>query len=365
VEEELMDSAHPPRVAVVVLTRNGLRWLPKCLSSVTRTDYENLDVFVVDNASTDGSVRYVRDHFPDVKIIVHSTNLGFAAGYNRALEEIKADYVVLLNNDTEVLSPDWVRSLVKVAASDPKIAAVGCKMVSMEEPDRLDSVGGMGIPYWRGFVDIGREERDEGQYDSTEFEPFSFCGGAALLRKAVFEQAGGFDEKFFMYAEDADLSWRLRLLGYQIRLAPSAKVAHFYSGSRGVRSLDAQKLYLCHRNLLRAILKNCGSSLAWALSNYFLYSFIAAAGFSILEPKKAIAIARAIVWNLLILRNTYPLRLKTQASRKGTEGEILLRMYPKIRRCQSPEHPFLRRILNTLFECNQSIPNRLDQFGLR
>lgn len=350
-----MDSARSPRVAVVVLTRNGLRWLPKCLSSVARTDYRNLDVYVVDNASTDGSVQYVREHFPDVKIIVHSMNLGFAAGYNRALKGIKAYYAVLLNNDTEALTPDWVQSLVKVASADSRIAAVCCKMVSMDHPDRLDSAGGMGIPFWRGFVDIGREEHDEGQYDTTDFEPFSFCGGAALLRKAVFEQAGGFDDKFFMYSEDADLSWRLRLLGYRIRVAPRAKVAHFYSGSGGMRSLDAPKLYLCHRNLLRAILKNCGSSLGWALSNYLLFSFIAGAGFSVLEPRKAVAIAKAIVWNLFILRDTYSLRLEIQASRKRSEAEVLLRMYPKMPRCQPPEYPLLRRILNTLFEFSQSI----------
>jgi hypothetical protein len=141
---------------------------------------------------------------------------------------------VLLNNDTEVLSPDWVQSLVKVAASDAKVAAVGCKMVSMGQPDRLDSVGGMGIPFWRGFVDIGREERDEGQYDTADFDPFSFCGGAALLRKAVFEEVGGFDREFFMYLEDVDLSWRLRLFGYRIGFAPDVVVAHAFSGIAGV-----------------------------------------------------------------------------------------------------------------------------------
>jgi GT2 family glycosyltransferase len=327
-----MDSARTPRVAVVVLTRNGLRWLPKCLSSVARTDYRNLDVYVVDNASTDGSVRYVRELFPDVKIIVHSTNLGFAAGYDLALERIKADYVVLLNNDTEVLSSDWVQSLVKVAAADPKIAAVGCKMVSMGQPDRLDSVGGMGIPFWRGFVDIGREEQDEGQYDSTGFEPFSFCGGAALLRKAVFEQAGGFDEKFFMYVEDVDLSWRLRLLGYEVRLAPEAKVAHFFSGSTGVKSVDARKLYYCHRNLLRAILKNCGASLWWALRNYLLFWLITVVGFAVLEPKKGVAVMKAFLWNLLELKDTYSHRLTIQSTRKTGDPKILASMYPAIRK---------------------------------
>jgi len=354
-----MDSAHPPRVAVVVLTRNGLRWLPKCLSSVARTNYRNLDVYLVDNASTDGSVRYVREHFPDVKIIVHSTNLGFAAGYDRALERIKADYVVLLNNDTEVLSPNWVQSLVKVAAADPEIAAVGCKMVSMSQPDRLDSVGGMGIPFWRGFVDIGREERDEGQYDSTDFEPFSFCGGAVLIKHELFEQVGGFDEKFFMFSEDVDLSWRFRLLGYRVGFAPEAKVAHFFSGSTGAKAIDARKLYLCHRNLLRAILKNCGSSLGWAVRNYFLFSLIDAVGFCVLEPRKAIAIGKAILWNLLSLRDTYSLRIAIQANRKADERELLISMYPMIRRYQPAEHTALRRILDTFFEHSQSIPTRL------
>jgi GT2 family glycosyltransferase len=337
-------------VAVVVLNENGLRWLPKCLSSVIRTDYENLDVFVVDNASTDGSVRYVREHFRDVKIIVHSTNLGFAAGYDRALERIKADYVVLLNNDTEVLSSDWVQSLVKVAAADAEIAAVGCKLVSIDQPDRLDSVGGMGVPFWRGFVDIGREEQDEGQYDTTDFEPFSFCGGAALLKQAIFEQAGGFDEKFFMYVEDVDLSWRFRLLGYEVKLAPEAKVAHFFSGSTGIKAVDARKLYYCHRNLLRAILKNCGASLRWALRNYLLFWLITVVGFAILEPRKAVAVTKAFLWNLLNLKDTYSHRLAIQSTRKMGDAEILVSMYPTIRRYQPGNDSKSRRILNALFE---------------
>ena len=344
-----MSSVSSSKEAIVVLNRNGLRWLPKCLSSVARTESPNLDVYVVDNASTDESVRYVREHFPDVKVISHPANLGFAAGYDRALERIKADYVVLLNNDTEILSPDWIQSLLKVTAADAKIAAVGCKMVSMGQPDRLDSVGGMGIPFWRGFVDIGREERDEGQYD-TEFEPFSFCGGAALLKQAIFEQAGGFDEKFFMYVEDVDLSWRFRLLGYEVKLAPEAKVAHFFSGSTGIKAVDARKLYYCHRNLLRAILKNCGASLWWALRNYLLFWLITVVGFAILEPRKAVAVTKAFLWNLLNLKDTYSHRLAIQSTRKMGDAEILASMYPTIRRYQPDDHPKSRRILNALFE---------------
>jgi len=208
----------------------------------------------------------------------------------------------------------------------------------------------MGIPFWRGFVDIGREERDEGQYDGTDFEPFSFCGGAALLRKAVFEKAGGFDEKFFMYMEDVDLSWRFRLLGYGVKFAPRAKIAHFFSGSTGVKGVDAQKLFYCHRNLFRAILKNCGSSIWWALRNYLLFSLLTVVGFSLFEPKKAAAVAKALLWNLLELKDTYSHRLTIQSTRKTGDPKILASMYPRIRRYQPDDHAKSRRILNILFE---------------
>ena len=290
---------HLPKLSVIILNYNGLRWLAKCLSSVAGTDYPNLDVYLVDNGSTDGSLEYTQENFPWVKVIPNEENLGFAEGYNRAIEKVSADYIVLLNNDTEVLNRDWIKHLVDAAFSDSMIAAVACKMVSMEDRSRLDSVGGMGIPFWRGFIDIGRGELDRGQYDRGDFEPFAFCGGAALIKRSIFMRIGGFDGKFFPYVEDPDLSWRLRLFGYKVAFAPRAKVAHYFSGSTKWKAVDALKLYYCHRNFLRAIPKNCGSSLSWALRNYRLYSLIISAGFSILEPTKAIAVAKAILWNFV------------------------------------------------------------------
>jgi len=354
--KEFVKLVEPPRVAVVILNYNGLRWLPNCLSSVAKTDYSNLGVHLVDNGSVDGSVDYVQKNFPCVKIIQHSRNLGFAEGYNRAIEKVDADYVLLLNSDTQVLNRSWVKFLVDIAMGDSTIAAVACKMVSMEDHSRLDSVGGMGIAFWRGFVDIGREEHDRGQYDSRDFEPFAFCGGAALVDRDVFMKVGGFDERFFLYVEDADLSWRLRLLGYRVGFAPEAKVAHYFSGSAGSKVVDARKLYCCHRNLLRAIVKNCSSSFGWALRNYFLFSSILAVGFSIFEPIKACAVLRAIFWNLLNFKDTYPRRVRIQTSRTMSEREILARMYPRLSRYQPAENVRLRRILNILFEHSQSIP---------
>jgi len=288
-------------------------------------------------------------------------NLGFAEGYNRAIRKINSEYVVLLNNDTRVLNSKWVQCLVDKASADTKIAAVTCKMVSLEDLSRLDSVGGIGIPFWRGFVDMGRNESDQGQYDHASFEPFAFCGGAALLKRDIFARLGGFDAKFFLYMEDVDLSWRLRLLGYRVAFAPKAVVAHYFSGSFKTKDIDAQKLYYCHRNILRTILKNCGSSLGWALRNYLLFTLMMAGGYSLLEPSKAIAAVKAILWNMTNLKDTCVHRSRIQVSRNTSEAEILDKMYPNLRRYQPAERPKLRRILNVLFEYSQR--NCLRKFG--
>ncbi len=338
---------------MVVLNYNGLRWLPSCLLSIARTKYPDFDVYLVDNASRDGSVSYVKRNFPWVRVLVNERNLGFAEAYNRAIKKIESEYVVLLNNDTEVLEPLWLNHLVEKALKDENIAAVACKMVSMENPSLLDSVGGMGIPYWRGFVDIGKNEVDRGQYDGENFEPFSFCGGAALLRRSIFLRLGGFDEKFFLYMEDVDLSWRFRLEGFKIALAPKARVAHYFSGSTGRKEIDARKLYLCHRNVLRAILKNCGSSLRWALTNFFLFSLLMIIGFSVLEPEKAVAVVKAILWNVFHFKDTYARRINVQGKRKTGEAEILRKIYPGIRRYEPFQRARTRKILNILFEYSQ------------
>jgi GT2 family glycosyltransferase len=338
-----------PKVAILIINYNGLAWLPRCLSTVAKTKYPNYEVYVIDNASVDGSVEFVHRKFPTVKIIKNSRNLGLPEAYNRAIAQVDAEYVAMLNNDTEVLNARWIEDLVRVASENPTVAAVTSKMVSMNDHQILQSVGGMGIPYWRGFVDIGASELDKNQY-RDEFEPFAFCGGAALIRKSAFVDVGRYDGEMFLYLEDTDLSWRLRLAGWKVEYAPASKVAHYLGGSTEGGGVTPLRLYYCHRNLLRAIVKNCGSSLGWALRNYFLFSLLIMSGFFIYEPNKAIVILRAIAWNIRNLRTAYASRLRVQSRRKVSEQEILRRMYPALRRKQAAEYASLRRILNVLFE---------------
>jgi hypothetical protein len=339
----------------MILNFNGVNWLRICLPSVMKSIQPGVTVYVIDNGSTDGSLRFVRMKFPRVRLIEFGSNLGFAEAYNRAIAKIKADYILLLNNDTLVLTRSWINRLVRHLESDPTIAAVGCKLVTMKDHTVLDSVGVMGIRHWRGFVDIGKYEKDRDQYDHPPMIPFSLCGAAMLVRRSAFELISGFDSKFYAYVEDIDLCWRLRLVGFKVVYEPTARVAHYYSATRGTTGLDPQKLYFCHRNLLRAIIKNCGSSTGWALRNYFLFTLLLTLGFAILEPRKATTLVKAVLWNLLNLKETLALRLKIQRTRVVEDGEILHVMFPKINRYQPEEHTQLRRLLDALFEHGQSL----------
>jgi GT2 family glycosyltransferase len=339
-----------PRVALMILNYNGLRWLKTCLPSATKSTYPNLEIYVVDNGSWDGSCEFVESNYRRVKLARFAENLGFAEAYNRAIAGVEAEYVVLLNNDTEVLDPEWIGALVDRAERDLSVAAVACKLVTMEDHQRLDSVGVMGIKYWRGFVDIGKHELDRGQYDNPPVAPFSASGAAMLIRRSYFERVGGFDTQFYNYAEDADLCWRLRLLGHTIAYDPSAKVAHYFSGTVGEKETGPTKLYFCHRNLLRAIIKNCGASLGWALRNYFLFTSMLVIGYCVLDPRKVVALLRALMWNLFTLTDAYGCRLTIQRTATVNETQILALMYPAFRRFQPEEWQSLRRILDTVFE---------------
>jgi len=352
-------AARHPLVALMILNFNGVEWLKICLPSVEKSTYQNLDIYVIDNGSIDGSSEFVQSSYPRITLVRFSENLGFAEAYNRAIKHVQADYVLFLNNDTLVLNPKWIEALVDRAEGSSSIAAVGCKLVTMGDHQTLDSVGGMGIKYWRGFVDIGKYEIDGGQYDHPPVIPFSACGAAMLVRRAAFESVGGFDSTLYAYLEDVDLCWRLRLLGYEIVYEPLAKIAHYFSGTSGRKGIDAGKLYLSHRNLLRAIIKNCQSSLWWALRNYFVFSFLLVAGYFVLEPQKAIAIAKAIVWNLSSLKDTYSQRLSFQARIHKDEMGVVNSMYPGFGRYQPSEHTGFRRVLDILFEYSQS-PARPD-----
>ena len=317
-----------PAVAVMVLTYNGRAFVEACLRSVLASSYPSFRVVAIDNGSTDGTPDMIRSKFPSVDVIRLSQNLGFSAGYNRAIALVPEEFVILLNQDAEVASRDWIEELVRVIQSDPECAVATCKIVFKDNPRILNSLGGMAY-WWTGTVDIGFGERDTDDLPA-DFEPFSGTGGAMLVRRRPFSEVGGFDEAFFMYCEDFDLGWRLRLRGYRSLLAPKAKVSHEFSASLG--RMSPTKVYWVHRNYLRSMLKNYqASSLARGLPQFLMFTAAKSLGLAMRQRSGELFWApwRAVAWNIRLLRDTLTQRAEIQASRKVRDAAILKRMGPR------------------------------------
>lgn len=242
------------------------------------TQYQNLEIVVADNGSSDNSLEVLKNEFGTVTVITNSKNEGFAGGYNWALKKVQADYFVLLNSDVDV-DANWINPMVDLMESNHKIGACQPKVLSYNEPNRFEYAGAaggwidaLGYPFSRGRVfDIC--ELDQGQYD--EPSPIFWATGAAMMiRSALFHELNGFDASFFAHQEEIDLCWRMQLLGYHLYACPSAKVFHVGAGTlpRGGR-----KVYLNFKNNLIMLTKNLPlKELIWKIPFRFALDAISA-----------------------------------------------------------------------------------------
>jgi len=240
-----------PLVSIIILNWNGLEHLKTCLPSLIGQTYKNIEIIVVDNGSTDGSIEYVEQNYDTVKLVCNSTNVGFSKGNNVGMQIASGKYIAVLNNDTE-LDQNWVSSLVDAAEEHPDAGMFACKILSYYDRNLIDCVGHLIYPdgLSRGR---GRGEIDNGQYDKIEEIAFP-SGCAALYRKEMLEQIGLFDERFFIYVEDSDLGMRGRIAGWKCLYVPNAVVYHKYSATMGEYS--PQKAFLVERNRLWFVMKN-------------------------------------------------------------------------------------------------------------
>ena len=214
-------------VTVVVVTWQGVALLPACLESLRRQTAPHT-VLVVDNGSTDGTEKLLAERFPEVRVLQTGGNLGFAGGVQAGLDAATTRYVALLNNDA-VAEPGWLAALVASLDAHPDAAAVTSRMLLQDtDPPLLNNTGVVLLD-----TDYGAD-RDLRADAATRTEPdsvFGFSGGAALLRLDAVRAIGGFPTRFFLYYEDTDLSWRLRLAGWDIRYEPAAVVHHAHSAT--------------------------------------------------------------------------------------------------------------------------------------
>lgn len=217
-----------PRVTIIVLNWNGLNDTLDCLESLGQLDYQNCEVVVVDNGSVDGSVSVIREWFPGVTMIENGENLGYAGGNNVGLRYAMvqgADYAFLLNNDT-VVDPAFLRILVDAAEADPAIGIAGPTIYYHERPDVIWSAGGA-IDWQQGSTRmVGLDERDEGQFGQVPRRVDFVTGCAMLVRRAVLEQAGLLDERFFAYYEETEWCVRATRAGFKIVHIPLSHIWH-------------------------------------------------------------------------------------------------------------------------------------------
>ena len=247
-----------PSVAVVILNWNGKHFLEKFLPSVMASGYENLQIIVADNASTDDSISFLKQKYPAVRLLLSNTNEGFAKGYNTALKQVSADYYILLNSDVEV-SPGWIEPVILLMESDEKIAACQPKILSFQNKKQFEYAGACGgfidalcYPFTRGRI-FENCETDKGQYDNS-IQIFWASGAALFVRSKVFHELNGFDEYFFAHQEEIDLCWRMQRAGYTIYVEPASVVYHVGGGTLPMG--DRKKVFLNFRNNLVMMTKN-------------------------------------------------------------------------------------------------------------
>jgi GT2 family glycosyltransferase len=260
-----------PLVSIVVVTWNGRQYLDACLSAVAAQSGVSTETILVDNASSDGTVAYVRERFPAVRVVALPENRGFAGGNNAGVREARGRFIALLNNDA-VPEPGWLEALLGGLDEGAGFALVTSRIVYMHDPALIDSAGdGM-------LASGGAFKRHHGasvERARESIEVFGVCGAACLMPRHVFDQLGGFDEDFFVSHEDVDLSYRARLLGYRCRYVAGAVVRHH--GSVTVGRVSGFAVFQGQRNLEWLYVKNTPMTLlVRTLPSHLLY--VAAAG---------------------------------------------------------------------------------------
>ena len=275
------------KVAVVILNWNGEQMLRDFLPSVVEHSVlpkamGEAVVYVADNGSTDASLALLAEEFPAVRTIVFDENYGFADGYNKAFEQIDAEYAVLLNSDVEV-TPGWLLPLVEYMDAHPQVAACQPKLMAYHKKDEFEYAGAMGgyldrygYPYCRGRI-FDTIEKDHHQYDADV--PLLWATGACLMvRLPIYKEVGGLDGRFFAHMEEIDLCWRLRCRGYEVRSVASSIVYHV--GGATLNAGHPRKTFLNFRNNLLMLYKNLPESeLTGVLFVRALLDYVAAAMF--------------------------------------------------------------------------------------
>jgi GT2 family glycosyltransferase len=272
-----------PFISVIIVNYNGLRFLQNCLASLKNQSYPSTryEVILVDNGSIDGSIEFIRNNWPKIRIIEAKKNLGFAAGNNLGFDHANGEFFALLNNDTEV-PENWLSTLVATILESKIIGLVTCKILFHADRQTINSTGLQLLSDGRGN-DRGFREKDIGQYNLKE-DVFGACGASVLLRKKMLQDIGNFDERLFMYYEDLDLAWRAKLENWRCIYTPETVVYHIHCGSSG----EWSDFFTFHVERNRALISLKNAPLGMALKCL-----------SIVVIKSCIRVAQGLIFGIV------------------------------------------------------------------
>lgn len=306
------------KIAIIILNWNGQKLLAKFLPSVVNFSSQKADIYIADNASTDGSIAYVQEFFPAIKIVENATNGGYAKGYNDALQMIEADIYCLLNSDVEV-TENWLDPILKVFKADEKTAIIQPKLLDFKDKTKFEYAGAgggfvdlYGYPFCRGRI-FNHLETDQGQFND-ETDIFWASGACLFIRSKIYHQLEGFDEDYFAHQEEIDLCWRTQNIGYKVKYVGTAAVYHV--GGATLQETNPQKTYLNFRNSLLNVVKNVPKKwLLFVVFSRLLLDGVAGVKFMIeLRPIHTWAILKA---HLSFYKNFYKfLKKRKKLSKK-------------------------------------------------
>jgi len=314
-------------VSVIIVNWNGMIWLPACLSSLREQIYKNIEIIIVDNNSTDGSVDWIKKFYPKTKVTKNSQNHGFASANNIGYKQANGEYLLFLNNDTRVTC-NFLTELVGVVNSAPLIAGAQSKILLMDHTDTHDSIGAFLTP--TGFLfHYGFGMKDEVKYNKL-INLFTAKGACMLFKKSVLDQvaiAGKiFDDDYFAYFEETDLCHRIWLAGYRIVYAFQSVIFH-KMGATSISMENSIIQYHSFKNRIRSYLKNL--SFGYLIRIMYVHIMLCEilAVFSLLRGNFTmfIAIQKAIGWNIMKLPETWNLRSYIQSKIRKLPDRVILK----------------------------------------
>lgn len=305
-----------PSVSIIVVGYNSRHHLARCFGALLRQEYPGrVELLFVDNASTDGSAAYVHTRFPGVRVVAAGGNLGYAGGNNLGAGHASGEVLAFINPDTEA-EPTWLRELVRPVAIDPQVGLTTSKIVLMDRPALINTCGNeISLAGITTCTDAGSPAATV----TRDRDVSAVSGAACAIRADLFRRLGGFDARFWMYLEDTDLSWRVRLAGYRCVLAACSVVAHDYC-----MSLTSAKTRLVERNRYLMLAKNLSGWALLAMIPSLLVGEVMTWGWAVSRgPRHTWSKLLAVLWVMAHLRLLWSAHRATQPLRRVPDAVLL------------------------------------------